>query len=70
VKLFSAQKSETTKPLQFLELMKATFNCGGNTRLQTASVRRHEIYSLELRNDDFLKLMMMQFSCFFQDMQA
>jgi hypothetical protein len=23
---------ETTKPLQFLELMKATFDCGGNIR--------------------------------------
>jgi hypothetical protein len=23
---------ETAKPLQFLELMKATFDCGGNTR--------------------------------------
>jgi hypothetical protein len=25
---------ETTKPLQFLELIKATFDCGGNTRQQ------------------------------------
>jgi hypothetical protein len=31
VKLFGAQKRvETAKPLQFLELTKATFNCGGN----------------------------------------
>jgi hypothetical protein len=27
---------ETTKPLQFLELMKATFDCGGNTRQRSA----------------------------------
>jgi hypothetical protein len=32
VKLFSVQRRrETAKPLQFLEL-KATFDCGGNTR--------------------------------------
>jgi len=31
VKLFGAQRiRETPKPLQFLELMKATFDCGGN----------------------------------------
>jgi hypothetical protein len=33
---------ETAKPLQFLELMKATFNCGGNTWQQSADVRHHE----------------------------
>jgi len=33
VKLFSAQRRrKTAKPLQFLELMKATFDCGGNAR--------------------------------------
>jgi hypothetical protein len=31
VKLFGAQRrKETAKPLKFLELMKATFDCGGN----------------------------------------
>jgi hypothetical protein len=31
VKLFGSQsRKETAKPLQFLELMKATFECGGN----------------------------------------
>jgi hypothetical protein len=33
MKLFGAQwRRETIKPLQFLELMKAMFDCGGNTR--------------------------------------
>ena len=33
VKLFGARRiRKTAKPLQFLELMKATFDCGGNTR--------------------------------------
>jgi len=33
MKLFGAQRRrETAKPLQFLELMKAKFDCGGNTR--------------------------------------
>jgi hypothetical protein len=32
MKLFDAQRRETAKPLQFLELMKAMFNCGENTR--------------------------------------
>jgi len=33
VKLFSAQRRrDTAKQLQFLELMKATFDCGRNTR--------------------------------------
>jgi hypothetical protein len=31
VKSFGAQRKETAKPLQFLELMKATFDCGGRT---------------------------------------
>jgi hypothetical protein len=39
-KLFGAQRiRETAKPLQFLELMKATFDCGGNTRQRSAGVR-------------------------------
>jgi len=37
VKLVGAQRiRETAKPLQFLELMKATFDCGGNTRQRSA----------------------------------
>jgi hypothetical protein len=49
---------ETAKPLQFLEFVKATFDCGGNTRQRSAGVRRHEGNSLDPRKDDFLKLMM------------
>jgi hypothetical protein len=37
VKLLRAQRRrETTKLLQFLELMKAKFNCSGNTRQRSA----------------------------------
>jgi hypothetical protein len=33
MKLFDVQRRmETAKPLQFLELMKATFDIGGNTK--------------------------------------
>jgi hypothetical protein len=60
-----AEEKETAKPLQFLELMKATFDCGGNTRQRSAGVRRHEGNSLDQRKDDFLKLMM-QSSLFFK----
>jgi hypothetical protein len=56
---------ETAKPLQFLELMKAMFDCGGNTRPRSAGVWRHEGNSLDPRKDDLLKLMM-QSSCFFK----
>jgi hypothetical protein len=64
VKLFTAQRRrETAKPLQFLELMKATFDCGGNTR-QRSGVRCHEGNSLDPRKNDFLKLM--QSSRFFK----
>ena len=66
VKLFGAQKRrETAKPLQFLEQMKATLDCGRSTRQQSADVRRHEGNSLDPRKDDFLKLMM-QSSLFFK----
>ena len=59
VKLFGAQrKRETAKSLQFLELMNATFDCGGNTRQRSAGVRCHEGNSLDPKRDDFLKLMM------------
>jgi hypothetical protein len=66
VKLFGAQRRRaTTKPLQFLELMKATFDCGRNARQRSAGVRCHEGNSLDLRKDNFLKLMM-QSSHFFK----
>ena len=59
MKLFGAQSiRETAKPLQFFELMKATFDCDGNTRQRSAGVRHHERNSLDTRKDDFLKLMM------------
>jgi hypothetical protein len=67
VKLLGAQRRrETAKERQFLLLIKATFDCGGNTRQQSAGVRRHEGNSLDLRKDDFLQLMM-QSSHFFQE---
>jgi hypothetical protein len=66
MKLFGAQRRrETAKPLQFLELMKAMFDCGGNTCQQSVGVRDHERNSLDPRKDDFLKLMM-QSSRFFK----
>jgi len=59
VKLFGAQRiRETAKLLQFLELMKATLDCGGNTRQLSVGVRHHERNSLDPRKDNFLKLMM------------
>jgi hypothetical protein len=58
------RRRETAKPLQFLELMKATFNWGGNKMQLSAGVRHHEGNLLDPRKDDFLKLMM-QSSCFF-----
>ena len=43
MKLFGAQRrKETAKLLQFLELMKAMFDYGGNTRQHSVGVRRHE----------------------------
>ena len=68
MKLFGAQRiRETAKPLKFLELLKATFDCGGNTMQRSAGVRRHEINSLDPRKDDFLKLMMQSLSSFVRD---
>jgi hypothetical protein len=59
VNLFGAQRRrETAKPLQFLELMTATFECGRKTSQRSPGVRRHERNSLDPRKDDFLKLMM------------
>jgi hypothetical protein len=55
MKLFGVQRrKETAKSLQFLELMKATFDCGGNTRQQSAGVGRHEGSSMDPRKDNFL----------------
>jgi hypothetical protein len=66
VKLFGAQRRrETAKPVQFLELMKATFDHGGNTMQGSAGVRRHKGKSLDPSKDNFLKLMM-QSSIFFK----
>jgi hypothetical protein len=66
VKLFGAQRRrETAKLLQFLELMEAKFDCGGNTRQRSTGVRHHEGNSLDPRKDNFLKLMM-QSSRFFK----
>ena len=67
-KLFGAQRiREMAKPLQFLELMKITFHCGGKTRQRSAGVRRHERNSLDPRKDDFLKLLMHSSSSFVRD---
>jgi hypothetical protein len=50
VKLFGAQsRRETAKLQQFLELMKATFECGRNTTQRSECVRRHEGNSLDPR---------------------
>jgi hypothetical protein len=66
VKLFGVQRRrETAKPLQFLELMKALFDCSGDTRQGSAGVRHHKGNSLDSRKDDLLKLMM-QSSRFFK----
>jgi hypothetical protein len=44
------------KAAAIFELMKATFDCGGNTRQRSVGVRRHEGNSLDPRKDNFLKL--------------
>jgi hypothetical protein len=68
VKLFGAQRRrETANPLQFLELMKAKFDGGGNTAQRSAGVRCHEGNSLDPRKDDFLKLMMQSSSFYKRD---
>jgi hypothetical protein len=61
---FGAQTRETAKPLQFLELMKATFD---NATQQSAGVKRHEGNTLDPRKDDFLKLMMQSSRSFKRD---
>jgi hypothetical protein len=66
VKLFGVQsRRKTAKPLLFFEFMKATFNCGGDTRQQPAGVRLHKRNSLDPRKDNFFQLMM-QSSCVFK----
>jgi hypothetical protein len=66
VKLFGLKRRrKAAKPLQFLELMNATFSCDGNTRQRSVGVRRHEGNSLDPRKDNFLKLVM-QSSHFFK----
>jgi len=68
VNLFGAQRiREIAKPLQFLELMKTSFDCGGNTRQRSAGVRRHERNSVDPRKDDFLKLIIQSSSPFVID---
>jgi hypothetical protein len=67
VKLFGAQRRrETAKPLQFLELMKATFDSGGNTTQRSAGMWHDEGNSLDSRKDDFHKLMMQSSHFFFK----
>jgi hypothetical protein len=52
------------KTAAILELMKASFDCGGKTRQQSVCVRHHEGNSPDRRKDNSLKLMM-QSSRFF-----
>jgi hypothetical protein len=69
VNLFDAQTREIVKPLQFVELMKATFDCGGNTTQRSGGLKCHEGNSLDPRNDDFLKLMMQSWLFFSRETQ-
>jgi hypothetical protein len=66
VKLFGVQSRETAEPLQFLELMKVTFNCGESARQQSAGVRRHEGNSLDPKKRRFPEIDEAVFT-FFQD---
>jgi hypothetical protein len=68
VKLFGVQRRrETAKLLQFLELMNAAFDCGGNTTQRSAGVRHYGGNSLDPSKDDFLKLMVQSSSFFKRD---
>jgi hypothetical protein len=67
MKLLSVQKREIAKPLQFLEFMKAMYDCGGNKRQRSAGVRHHKGNSLDPKKDDFLKLMMQSLNFFKRD---
>jgi hypothetical protein len=52
MKLFGAhRRGETAKPLQFLVLMKAMYDCGGNRMQRSAGVRHHEGNSVDPRKD-------------------
>jgi hypothetical protein len=53
-----AEKKLNRKATAVFGLMKATFDCGGNTRQHAAGVKCHEGNSVDSRKDDFLKLMM------------
>jgi hypothetical protein len=65
IKLVGAQRRrETAQLLQYSELMKATFDCIGNTERIPVSVRCHERNSLDSRENDFLKLIMQSLSCY------
>jgi hypothetical protein len=56
VKLFGVQaRREITKPLQFLRLIKAAFDCGGNIRQHSVNMNCHEKNSLDPRENYFLK---------------
>jgi hypothetical protein len=61
-----AEEKGNCKAAAFLELMKATFNCGGKTMQRSAGLRRHEGNSLDPRKDDFLKLMMQSLHFIFE----
>jgi hypothetical protein len=47
VKFGAQRRRETAKLILFLELMKAMFDCGRNTRPQSVNVRCYEINSLD-----------------------
>jgi len=65
--IWCAEDKGNAKPLQFLELMEATFDCGGNTRQRSAGVRRREGNSVDPRKDDSLKLIMQSSRSFKRD---
>jgi hypothetical protein len=68
MKLLGAQsRKETIKPLQFLELMRTIFDCGGISRQHSAGMRCHERNSLDPRRGDFLKLMMQSSRVFMRE---
>jgi hypothetical protein len=64
--IWCTEKKGNRKAAAIFGVMKAMFDCGGNTRQQSTGVRHHEGNSLDTRKDDFLKLMMMQSSRFFK----
>ena len=64
-----AEDKGNRKVAAIFRVMKATFDCGGNTRQRSAGVWRHERNSLDprKRKDDFPKLMMQSSSSFVRD---